>query len=117
MNQHAYIYAIRHNITGKIYIGSSACPQERYKHHINRLRRGVHSVEDMQADFNRYGEDYTFTILEEVFNHRTGRERRWMYYYQTHDRKRGYNYKDPTAKSWRGKYTEHNGQPPPHRPV
>ena len=98
MNQHAYVYALRHNATGKVYIGSSSCPKERYRHHLNRLRRGAHSVEDLQEDFDKHGEDFTFCILEETFDNRTGRERCWMAKLKTRDRRYGYNYKDPTAR-------------------
>lgn len=101
----AKIYAIRHNVTGKIYIGRSASPAERYRHHLNRLRRGAHSVEDMQRDFDLYGEDYTFRILDEVrCGEPTGKEAHWMHVYQTRDRRYGYNYKDQTTKGRSGRY-------------
>ena len=33
---------------------------------FNQLRNGKHSVEDMQDDFIKYGEDYSFFILDEI---------------------------------------------------
>ena len=89
------IYAIKHNKTGRTYIGSSSNVDRRLKNHISALRRGSHIVEDMQDDFNKYGEDYTFSILEEIFEHKDRKkEYEWMKKYQSNVRGIGYNYKD-----------------------
>lgn len=37
------IYAIRHNVTGRVYVGSSAAPIKRIRSHLNALRRGKHN--------------------------------------------------------------------------
>jgi hypothetical protein len=49
----------------------------------------------MQADFDKYGEDYTFTILEDAIEFKDkGKEYEWMEKYQSNVRGIGYNYKD-----------------------
>ena len=90
---------IRHNPTGKMYIGRSGDPERRTKHHLMLLRAGKHSVEDMQKDFNEYGEDYTITILGNTEKNHT-LELEMMDKFGSCKRGVGYNYKDPhvTAK-------------------
>lgn len=89
------VYMIRHNKTKRIYIGSSKYPETRYKKHMTMLRSGKHPVEDMQADFDEYGEDYTLDLLEVItkFEDRS-HEYDWMRKYNSHIRGIGYNYKD-----------------------
>lgn len=89
------VYLIRHNKTNRIYIGSSANPKKRLQSHIYALRNGTHSVEDMQADFDTYGEDYTVEYLEVITAYKDGmHEYEWMKKYNSHIRGIGYNYKD-----------------------
>ena len=66
MNYPRKVYAIRHNVTGRVYIGSSCRVDRRFQQHISDLRCHRHPVEDMQADFDQYGEDFSMTILEHV---------------------------------------------------
>ena len=89
------VYAIQHNVTKRIYIGSSGNVEKRYKHHISQLRSGKHHIEDMQDDFIKYGEDYSFYIIDEItrFEDRR-REYEWMLKYESYIRGKGYNYKD-----------------------
>jgi hypothetical protein len=64
--------------------------------HISALRRGQHINEDMQADYNLHGEDYTFTILDTIESREeSSKEYEWMKKYESHVRGKGYNYKDP----------------------
>ena len=89
------VYAIRHNKTGKVYIGSSKHPEQRVKSHLYALRAGRHSVGDMQSDFNTYGEDYTITYLEEITKHEDSiHEYEWMRKFKSYIRGAGYNYND-----------------------
>lgn len=93
------IYAIRHNPTGKVYVGSSTQVDRRIRGHILNLRRGVHPVEAMQEDYYRFGEDYSFYILERCpkdVQQLIRREYLWMDVLHTRDPERGYNYKDWT---------------------
>lgn len=100
MNYPRKVYAIRHNVTGRVYIGSSCHVDKRFNQHINALRSHRHPVEDMQSDFDQYGEDFTLTVLEHVATPTDkGREYDWMNKNQSYIRGVGYNYKDP---KWQG---------------
>lgn len=93
------VYAIQHNKIKKIYIGSSTNVEKRYFQHINALRRGKHIVEDMQKDFDRYGEDYSLYILETINRYEDRfKEYEWMLKYKTNIREIGYNYKQPNNR-------------------
>lgn len=63
-----YIYAIQHNETKKVYIGCSKDVPKRYQQHISRLRHRKHNSKKMQEDFDKYGENYSVFILEEIEN-------------------------------------------------
>lgn len=90
------VYCIRHNPTERVYIGSSSNVDRRIGAHISALRRGSHINEDMQADYNRHGEDYTITILDSIENmSEVEKEYEWMKMYESNVRGKGYNYKDP----------------------
>ena len=89
------IYCIRHNVTNRAYIGRSSQVDKRLKRHFDALRGHRHIVEDMQADFDEYGENYTVTILDEVYDYDDRlKEYEWMKKYHSNVRGLGYNYKD-----------------------
>ena len=89
------VYCIRHNVTDRVYIGSSSNVDRRFMAHIHALRRGAHIVGDMQEDYNRHGEDYTLTVLDTIDNEgEKDKEYEWMKAYASHERGRGYNYND-----------------------
>lgn len=46
------VYAIQHNMTKRIYVGSSANVENRYWNHMNNLRNHKHNIEDMQSDYD-----------------------------------------------------------------
>ena len=88
-----WVYAIKHNKTGRIYIGASSNPIRRMNIHLSKLRCGKHSVELMQEDFDKYGEDYSFYKLDEIHSKSERyKENVWQVYFNT--RVNGYNYKD-----------------------
>lgn len=90
-----FVYAIQHKVTKKIYVGSSHTPEQRYMSHIYALRNNSHPVGDMQVDFERYGENFTFYILDRLENWEDrNREYAWMRRFKSYDRQYGYNYKD-----------------------
>lgn len=97
MNFPRVIYALRHESTGKIYVGSTANLHQRILKHANDLRRGIHQVPDFQADYDQHkNKELTVTVLDTATNWEEHfREYEWMDRYQTNDRKRGYNYMDP----------------------
>ena len=99
MTERRFVYAIRHNVTKRIYIGSTARVPHRLKEHINQLRRGSHKNKEMQSDYNEHGEDYSFYELDVIpTTHYKDREYFWMLFFDTYNPKKGYNDKDWTAK-------------------
>lgn len=93
------IYALQHNKTKRMYIGSSANIERRYLQHISALRVGHHPVEDLQKDFDRYGEDFSLFALERITKWaERNREYEWMVKYKTYIRGIGYNYKDHATR-------------------
>lgn len=94
----AYVYELKHETTGKAYIGISHNPKRRLNQHLCLLRRGRHPVEDLQTDYNKHGEMFSFRILEEVLSiDKRSREFAWQLKLRTLERHRGYNYKDPVT--------------------
>ena len=89
------IYAIKHNVTKRIYVGSSARPKMRFANHLSALRNGKHIVEDMQKDFDEHGDDFTFFVLETISDYKDkDREYEFMAFLESNVRGKGYNYKD-----------------------
>lgn len=91
------VYLLLNTITGKCYVGSSGNPNLRFSGHLSNLRRHRHPVEDMQSDYDKYGECFQLILLEviETFDDRK-KEYEWMRKLNTTDRCYGYNYKDNT---------------------
>ena len=87
-------YAIQHNITKRIYIGSSDSIKYRIQTHLSALRHGKHPIELMQKDFNDYGEDYSFYLLKADTWWSNPVEKKMQYMFQTGDPQHGYNYKE-----------------------
>lgn len=100
------VYAIQHNTTKRIYIGSSKNVEKRYWTHIYALRNGTHAIKDMQEDFVQYGEDFSLFILDKIngFDEKH-KEYDWMEKYQSFIRGTGYNYKDAVFRNPNGKNT------------
>lgn len=63
-----YVYVIQHNKTGRAYIGCSQHIQGRYQKHIEKLRNRSHKSEQMQKDFDDYGEDFSVHELERIID-------------------------------------------------
>lgn len=98
------VYAIRHNVTNRVYIGSSCHIDKRFAEHITALRGHRHPVEDMQADFDRYGDDFSLTVLDHIGTEADkNKEYEWMKKNQSYIRGIGYNYND---RKWLGIDTE-----------
>lgn len=90
------IYALKHNPTGKIYIGCSRNVERRIHQHLVQLKSGNHPVELMQADFNTYGNDFSYYVLFEAFAAYDAflMEKHFMSLLETRNPSKGYNYKD-----------------------
>jgi group I intron endonuclease len=93
------IYAIQNKVNKKIYVGRSDNPKQRLKTHLSNLKNGTHNIEDMQEDYNKYGDVFDLFILEENVGFRDEYiEYKYMKKYRTSEREYGYNYKDHIAK-------------------
>ena len=89
------VYAIIHNVTGRIYIGSSERVKWRIKEHLNLLRKHKCKNRLMQSDFDTYGEKYSFKKIDSINDLRENwKEYYWILYFRTNDKKYGYNYMD-----------------------
>lgn len=59
------IYAITHTNSGRVYVGSSASIDRRFKEHIIQLRCGKHHNQHLQRAWNLYGKEaFVFSVLE-----------------------------------------------------
>src|SRR3990167_7388607 len=92
------IYAIRNNINGKLYVGSTKSFKIRLKQHKSKLRHNVHCNNKLQHAWNKYGED-SFEFIRLIIcdtNNLLMYEQRAIDIYDSV--KNGYNL-NPTAKS------------------
>lgn len=86
------IYKITNTFNNKIYIGQSKDVKERKAQHFNKLRANKHSNKNMQADYNQYGQFFTFEVIERCRLERLNeREQYWIAYYNSNDAAKGYN--------------------------
>lgn len=92
------IYAIQHNVTGRVYVGRTKNLEQRYFTHMTKLRTHTHTSPIMQKDFDEYGEDYSVFILERTSENLKGNEFRWMELLNTNNPEIGYNGQDPHFK-------------------
>lgn len=89
------VYAIRHNVTGRIYIGSSERVKWRIKEHLDSLKNHKCKNPLMQSDFDMFGADYSFKKLDTIRTTFEGwKEYYWMLYFKSNDSAFGYNYRD-----------------------
>lgn len=96
-----FVYAIQHNVTKRIYIGSSANPK-RIKQHFNALKRGDHQNASMQKDCDDNGFNFTAYLIETFPAHGnsyTERERFWINAFHSDNEQYGYN-----SPLWFSKY-------------
>ena len=70
MNFPRIVYAIRHEPTGKIYVGSTHELCSRLNSHFTALKGGYHKNEAMQKDCNERGFSYSVFALDFVTNFR-----------------------------------------------
>jgi group I intron endonuclease len=93
MNIVCGIYGWKNVVNGKWYIGQSVNVYERKCTHLQKARRGRHHNAHFQSAFTKYGENsFEFYVLEEVPENLLDiRERAYIRYYKSLDRKFGYN--------------------------
>lgn len=59
-----YVYAIKNNVTDKIYVGRTCNPERRWQTHMYDLRARRHNVSDMTIDYHKYGkESFSFEVV------------------------------------------------------
>ena len=93
------IYAVQNKVNKKLYIGRTENPKQRLKKHMSDLKNNRHPIEDMQDDYNKFGDVFELFILEENVSYNNEHlEYKYMKKYRTCEREFGYNYKDHIAK-------------------
>ena len=98
----SYIYMLYNFANNKIYVGHTVHPEIRKRDHINALRRGSHPNKEMQADFDKFGDVFFFTIIEEKCGFREkSNEYEWMRKLKTYDERYGYNTHDWATQGMR----------------
>ena len=102
------VYALKHNPTGKVYVGSTNMPKKRIAGHLGALARGVHSNKAMQEDCNKFGCDYSAFILDTIERYPDrNKEFYWMDILSTRGPERGYNQKDQSAARSLARFKEY----------
>lgn len=82
-----YVYKITNLINGKIYIGQTNNVKRRYQEHLHDKRKG-HPI---HLAMKKYGkENFVCDILYHGENYNE-EERRWIAYYETNNKDKGYN--------------------------
>lgn len=98
-----YIYVITNSENGKKYVGSTERPIWRFREHMKALKHQRHKVQDMQDDYNKYGEDaFSYVIVgyqKKPFCNDD--EYKMMVKLKTYDRRFGYNYNDRAMRKVR----------------
>lgn len=124
---HYCVYAIQHNVTGRIYVGISKDLTSRINTHLSALRGGYHTNAMMQADFNEFGEDLSVFKLEEFDypqypygdprrTEYTRHEKAWMEKLGTNNPQVGYNVNDVHFRAKPKEYEIVDGAPTPNEP-
>lgn len=73
------VYKIYNTIEDKCYIGQSLDIENRWKGHVNELKKGKHINKKLQLAFDKYGiEAFEFSILKEV------EDLIWIDYYESY---------------------------------
>lgn len=106
------IYAIQHDVTGRVYIGITDHLRWRLQTHFDELKAGKHSNKAMQKDCDEYGFGYSVFVLEnDVPPERWWKERYYMETMHTDDPDIGYNGSDPMFKNCKSRWRFAQGYP------
>jgi group I intron endonuclease len=92
----AFVYAIQHSATGKIYVGCTNDVERRIHQHITQLSNNKHPNKRMQDDFNNFGGDYFYYVLFKAYAAYDAfmMERIFMSLLDTRNEMKGYNTED-----------------------
>lgn len=92
VNVEKTIYAMQHNVTKRIYVGSCNHADTRIKKHIHDLLRGCHTNKELQKDFDKYGMEFSFYHLDKVeASNQFKEERNWQNALRSNEKATGYN--------------------------
>ena len=88
-----YIYQIKNEVNGKIYIGQTIRLEERKRRHFQKLKSNTHDNYLLQEDWNKYGEEsFSFSYEEFEIQDRTDLNEIEIAYIKKYDTyKNGYN--------------------------
>ena len=65
MKNIGHIYIIENKVNGKLYVGSSINPKQRWRQHRFQLKRGTHHCRHLQNAWTKYGSsEFTFLVVE-----------------------------------------------------
>lgn len=109
------IYAIQHDVTGRIYVGMTDHLQHRLQGHFDDLKAHRHTNKAMQKDCDEYGFGYTVYTLAEVLPEEWWKERYYMETMRTDDPEIGYNSCDPLFNHTKSRWHFAGGMPKPNK--
>lgn len=86
-----YIYKITNTSNGKVYIGKSVNPAQRWKRHVYLANKGFHK--HLYAAIRKYGEEsFEMLVIEKCADDLANeREKYWIQFYDSINREKGYN--------------------------
>lgn len=92
----AFVYALQHSATGKIYVGCTKDVERRIREHLTQIENNKHPNKRMQEDFNLFGGEYYYYVLFSACAAYDAfmMERHFMSLLGTRDESRGYNCRD-----------------------
>jgi len=86
------IYALKHEPTGKIYVGSTNNLWLRTSSHIYSAINGMHPSKELIEDVKNYGPSFSLSILDVIWDYaEKDKEYLWMDALNTRDPQYGYN--------------------------
>ena len=86
------IYKIVNTLNDKVYIGQTINIDFRFYEHKRKLRLKQHYNSYLQNAYNKYGECFSYEIIEECsLEELDEREIYWINYYKSNNREYGYN--------------------------
>ena len=94
VNDSPGVYLIRNIKNGKVYVGQTNNLKLRKQNHFADLKANIHHNKHLQSAWNKYGkENFEFEVLEECSLDKLNEvELYWIKYYESYNRRFGYNF-------------------------